>query len=52
VYSNQALLTGVRIPLRKFQQHSSGVDLTNLVKIIISTDGSGEVGIDDIEFSK
>ena len=47
---NQALLTGVRIPLRKFQQHNSGVDLTNLVKIIITTQGSGEIGIDDIEF--
>lgn len=50
--SNQALLTGVRIPLRKFQQHNSGVDLTNLVKIVITTQGSGEIGIDDIEFSK
>ncbi len=50
--SNQALLTGVRIPLRKFQQHSSGVDLTDLVKIIITTDGSDEIGIDDIEFGK
>ncbi len=50
--SNQALLTGVRIPLRKFQQHSSGVDLTDLVKIIITTQGSGEIGIDDIEFGK
>jgi hypothetical protein len=49
---NQALLTGVRIPLRKFQQHSSGVDLTDLVKIIITTQGSGEIGIDDIEFGK
>jgi hypothetical protein len=38
--------------LRKFQQHSSGVDLTDLVKIIISTQGSGEIGIDDIEFGK
>lgn len=50
--SNQALLTGVRIPLRKFQQHNSDVDLTNLVKIIITTQGSGEIGIDDIEFGK
>lgn len=50
--SNQALLTGVRIPLRKFQQHSSGVDLKNLVKIMITTEDSGEIGIDDIEFSK
>lgn len=52
VYSNQALLTGVRIPLRKFQQHNSDVDLTDLVKIIITTEGSGVVGIDDIEFGK
>jgi hypothetical protein len=52
VYSNQALLTSVRIPLRKFQQHNSDVDLTNLVKIIIMTQGSDEIGIDDIEFSK
>jgi hypothetical protein len=38
--------------LRKFQQHNSDVDLTNLVKIIIMTQGSDEIGIDDIEFSK
>jgi hypothetical protein len=50
--SNQALLTGVRIPLRKFQQHNSGVVLTDLVKIIITTAGSGDIGIDDIEFGK
>lgn len=50
--SNQALLTGVRIPLRKFQQHNSGVILTNLIKVIITSEGSGEIGIDDIEFSK
>ncbi len=50
--SNQALLTGVRIPLRKFQQHNSGVDITDLVKIIITTEGAGVVGIDDIEFGK
>lgn len=50
--TNQALLTGVRIPLRKFQQHESGLDLTDVVKIIVTTNGSGEIGIDDIEFGK
>lgn len=50
--SNQSLLTGVRIPLRYFTMNNSGVDLTNIVKITIRTEGSGEIGIDDIEFGK
>lgn len=50
--SNQSLLTGVRVPLRKFQQHNSGVDLTDLRKIILTSQGSGDIGIDDIEFGK
>lgn len=49
---NQALMSGVRIPLRNFTQNNSGVDLTNIVKITIRTEGSGEIGIDDIEFGK
>lgn len=48
--SNQALLTGVRIPLRNFTMNNSGVDLNNIVQITIRTEGSGEIGIDDIEF--
>lgn len=50
--TNQAQLTGVRIPLRNFAEHSPDLDLTNIVKIIIKTEGSGEIGIDDIEFGK
>jgi hypothetical protein len=50
--SNQAQMTGVRIPLRNFTMNNSGVDLTNIVKITIRTEGSGEIGIDDIEFGK
>ena len=49
---NQALLTGVRIPLRNFTQNNSGVDLADIVKITIRTEGSGEIGIDDIEFGE
>ena len=49
---NQCLLIGVRIPLNKFTMNNSGVDLTNIVRITIRTEGSGEVGIDDIEFGK
>ena len=50
--ANQALMNGVRIPLRNFTQNNSGVDLTNIAKITIRTEGSGEIGIDDIEFGK
>jgi hypothetical protein len=49
---NQAQLVGVRIPLRNFTMNNSGVDLTNIVKITIRVEGSGEIGIDDIEFGK
>jgi len=49
---NQALMTGIRIPLCNFTMHHSGVDLKNIVKITIRTEGSGELGIDDIEFGK
>jgi hypothetical protein len=50
--ANQALMNGVRIPLRNFTMNNSGVDLTNIVKIIITTEGAGEIGLDDIEFGK
>jgi hypothetical protein len=50
--TNQALLVGVRIPLRNFTMNNSGVDLTNIVRVTIITEGSGEIGIDDIEFGK
>jgi hypothetical protein len=45
-------MNGVRIPLRNFTQNNSGVNLTDIVKITIRTEGSGEIGIDDIEFGK
>ncbi len=48
---NQAQMTGVRIPLRNFTMCNSGVDLTDIVKITIRTEGMGEIGIDDIEFT-
>lgn len=50
--SNQAQLVGVRIPLRNFTMNNSGVDLSNIVKITIRVEGSGEIGLDDIEFGK
>jgi hypothetical protein len=50
--ANLAQMTGVRIPLRNFTMNNSGVDLTNIVKITIRTEGSGEIGVDDIEFGK
>ncbi len=49
---HQAQLVGVRIPLRNFAQNNSGVDLTNIVKVIIKVSGSGDIGLDDIEFGK
>lgn len=50
--ANQAILNGVRIPLRNFTQNNSGVDLTDVRKITIRAEGTGEIGIDDIEFGK
>lgn len=50
--TNQSLLTGVRIPLRNFTMNNSMVNLTDIVSITITTEGAGEVGIDDIEFGK
>lgn len=49
-HPNQALLTGVRIPLRNFTMNNSGVMLSDIRKIIIKVSGSGSIGIDDIEF--
>ena len=49
---NQAQLKGVRIPLRFFTKNHSHVDLSDIAKITIRTEGSGEIGLDDIEFGK
>lgn len=50
--ANLATLTGVRIPLQNFTKNNSQVDLTDIVKIMIQTTGSAEIGLDDIEFGK
>ncbi len=42
-------LTSVRIPLQNFTMNNSGVDLTDIKKIIIKTMGASEIGLDDIE---
>ncbi len=49
---NQAQLTGVRIPLSRFKSLNPSLLLTSVVKITIRTEGSGEIGVDDIEFGK
>lgn len=49
---NLAQMSGVRIPLRLFTRNNSEVDLTNIVRIRIRTEGAGEIGIDDVEFGK
>ena len=49
--AGNAMMTGVRIPLRAFTQFDSGVDLTQLKKIIIEPQGNGEMAIDDVEFT-
>jgi hypothetical protein len=51
-YINQAQMSGVRIPLRYFAMNNSLVDLADIAKITIATEGSGEIGIDDVEFGK
>lgn len=51
-YANLAQMSGVRIPLRHFTKNNSQVDLTNIVKITIVTEGAAEIGIDDLEFGK
>ena len=50
--ASNAMMTGVRIPLRAFTQFSSGVDLSQLTEINISVNGSGEVAVDDVEFTQ
>ena len=47
-----AQLTGVRIPLRNFTMNNSGVDLTDITEITITTEGADEIGIDDLEIGK
>lgn len=49
---NLAQMSGIRIPLRLFTRNNSQVDLANIVRIRIRTEGSGEIGIDDVEFGK
>lgn len=46
------ILTGVRIPLRAFTLNNSMVNLMDVARITITTEGSGEIAIDDIEFGK
>jgi hypothetical protein len=50
--ANLALMSGIRIPLQNFTKNNSLVDLTDIVKIKIMTDGAAEIGIDDVEFGK
>ena len=51
-FVNPAQMSGIRIPLRFFTQNNSQVNLGDVAKITISTFGSAEIGIDDIEFGK
>ena len=51
-FINQAQMSGVRIPLRYFAMNNTLVDLADIAKITITTEGSAEIGIDDIEFGK
>jgi hypothetical protein len=48
---NRSQLSTVRIPLADFTLNGSGLDLTNIVRVTIRTQGSDVVAIDDIEFS-
>jgi hypothetical protein len=50
--ANLAQMSGIRIPLQNFTKNNSQVDLTDIVKIKILTEGSAEIGLDDIEFGK
>jgi hypothetical protein len=50
--STSRILTGVRIPLQVFTRNNSNVDLTQITQITITTEGSGAIAIDDIEFGK
>ncbi len=47
----ESLMASTRIPLAHFKLNNSSVDLTDIRKIIITTEGSGNIGLDDIEFS-
>ncbi len=48
----KSLLSSVRIPLTAFTQNSSGVDLTQIKKIIVTCESTGLLGFDDIQFTK
>lgn len=49
---NLSQMVSVRIPLQYFTANGSGVDLTDVARIIITTKGADTIGIDDIEFGK
>ena len=50
--SNQWQMKTIRIPLQNFTMNNSGVDLDRIEKIIIKFQGTGLIGIDDIQFTK
>lgn len=48
--NDQALLNSVRIPLSAFLASNPQIDLTDIASVVVKTQDSGQVGIDDIEF--
>jgi dienelactone hydrolase len=49
---HKSMLSTVRVPLKAFTVDQSGVDLTQITKIILTFKKTGLVGIDDIQFTK
>lgn len=45
-------MKSVRIPLRNFTMNISGVDLSNLLRVEIELPGTGQIAVDDLQFTK
>ena len=50
--NNISQMRTVRLPLRTFAQNNSGLDLTDIRKIIIKVHGSGSVALDDLHVTR
>lgn len=45
-------MKSVRLPLRAFTLNNSGVDLSDIHKIILRVQGTGRIGIDDLQITR
>jgi len=50
--NNISQMKTVRLPLKSFAQNNSGVDLTDIRKIIIKVQGTGSIALDDLQITR